>query len=214
MQSRHVYFYLFIVVLIIIIGLVFHGFLSDKDRNQDNQVITIKKTTTSGTPSIGGSFRLINHNGDVVSDKSYTGQYLIVFFGYTFCPDVCPNTLVKFSTVMDQLGEYNSRVTPLFITVDPVRDTVQVMSDYISNFHPRIEGLTGNKKQIKHIKNIYKVYGAKSRANTENLNDYIVDHSSLSYFMGTGGEYVDFFNYNMKASSIVSKIKKIITTRK
>ena len=96
MQSRHVYFYLFIVVLIIIIGLGFHGFLSDKNSNQDNQVITIKKTTSTGTPSIGGSFQLINHNGDVVSDKSYTGQYLIVFFGYTFCPDVCPNTLVKF----------------------------------------------------------------------------------------------------------------------
>ena len=214
MQSRHVYFYLFIVVLIIIIGLGLHGFLSDKNRYQDNQVITIKNTTTSGTPSIGGSFQLINHNGDVVSDKSYTGQYLIVFFGYTFCPDVCPNTLAKFSTVMDQLGEYSSRVTPLFITVDPVRDTFQVMNDYISNFHPRIEGLTGNEKQIEYIKKIYRVYGAKSKDNNGNLDDYIVDHSSLSYFMGTGGEYIDFFNYNMKPSRIVSKIKKIIGTKK
>jgi len=107
-------------------------------------VFTSSAVSTSGQALIRSDFELVNHHGDTVTDKSFSGQWQLVFFGFTYCPDVCPTTLAAMGAVLDQLGEDAAKVAPLFITVDPERDTPEVVTAYVENFGPEFVGLTGS----------------------------------------------------------------------
>ena len=116
------------------------------------------KSWSVGKAQIGGPFQLIDHNGNSVSDKTYAGKHLLVFFGFTYCPDICPATLQKVSVMMDTLGSKANNLKPLFISVDPEQDTIAQLKLYMSNFDNRITGLTGSTEQIADAVKVYRAY--------------------------------------------------------
>ena len=160
---------------------------------------------------IGGNFELVNHLGKKTTNKDFRNNFLLVFFGFTNCPDTCPNTLNNISQVMDQVNQSND-IIPLFITVDPERDTVNVLQKYLTNFHPKIIGLTGTSEQINLVKEKYKIFSKKtihSKKEEHKNHDhgkYGVDHTTIIYLMNKKGKYVVHFSPENTVSNIVEKI--------
>ena len=164
-----------------------------------------RKTPITGV-KLDGKFTLADHHGKQVTEKSWPEQYTLVFFGFTHCPSVCPTALQKISDVMDKLGT-NSLVQPLFITTDPERDDAKQMASYVSQFHPKIIGLTGRKEQIKQAIDSYKVYATKVQNPSE--SDYSMDHSSFTYLMSPEGQLLAIF----KAEDTSDKMAEIIRNK-
>ncbi|MGH7155693.1 MAG: SCO family protein [Acetobacteraceae bacterium] len=138
--------------------------------------------------AIGGPFHLVDGAGQTVTNETYRGKYMLVYFGYTYCPDVCPTTLQAMTNALDALGPKANQIAPLFITVDPARDTPAVMKRYAAAFSPRLIGLTGSPEQIARVTKEYHVYAAKDV--TGPGPDYSMDHSSVIYFMGKDGQFI------------------------
>lgn len=162
-----------------------------------------------GEALIGGPFSLLNHKGERVTDEDFRGRYMLVFFGYTSCPDVCPLGLQVMSQAMDELPEaVAEKVVPVFVTVDPERDTVQVMKDYVELFHPRLVGLTGTPEEIGVAVKAYRVYARK--AESEDTSDYLMDHSAFSYLMGEDGRYVTHFSHGVSPEEMASRIEEAV----
>ncbi len=152
---------------------------------------------------IGGPFSLVTHEGQPVTDADFRGKYMLIYFGYTYCPDVCPMELAKITRALDILEERSiplTRLQPLFITVDPERDTVEQMALYVSLFHPTLLGLTGTPEQVKQATDAYRVYSQKS-GDIES-NAYLMDHASMVLLMGPEGQFVDFFSSRETAEDI------------
>ena len=139
---------------------------------------------------IGGPFALIDHTGKLRTDEDFRGKLLLIYFGYSYCPDVCPTDLQQISLAVDGLGAAAEAVQPLFITLDPERDTPVHLADYVSLFHPRLIGLTGSAEQIRRVALAYKVYYAKYPSDNQ---DYVIDQSSFVYLVDEAGKYVGFF---------------------
>jgi protein SCO1 len=158
---------------------------------------------------IGGPFTLRDGNGQTVTDKDFRGKYMLVYFGYTFCPDVCPTTLNAVADAMDKLGPAASSVQPLFITVDPKRDTPAVVKQYAAAFGPTIEGLTGTPEEIAEVAKEYRVYYAEHRTGT-GPNDYSMDHSSVLYLMGPNGDFVAPVRADQSGGEIAVNLKKLM----
>jgi len=143
-----------------------------------------------GTASrVGGPFALEDRSGKQVTDRNFRGKYMLVYFGYTFCPDVCPTTLNEVADALDHLGSKAEQVQPIFITVDPKRDTPAVIGQYVAAFTPRLIGLTGSDEQIAKVAQEYRVYYAEHRTGP-GPNDYTMDHSSVLYLMGPDGRFI------------------------
>ena len=132
--------------------------------------------------TLGGAFSLIRQDGVAVTERDYVGRILLVYFGFTYCPDVCPTELGRIADVIDALGPAGERVTPILITIDPQRDTPAALADYVSRFHPRMQGLTGSSEQISEVTRRYRVFYA--RAQNQTMTDYLMDHSSFIYLVG------------------------------
>ncbi|MGY9056214.1 MAG: SCO family protein [Alphaproteobacteria bacterium] len=160
---------------------------------------------TSGQPLIGGRFELIDHDGKARSEKDFAGQNLLIYFGFTYCPDICPTELAKIATAIDALPA-DANVTPVFITIDPERDGVEEVKAYAEAFHPKMVGLTGSIEQIKQVTQAYRVYYAK--AGTGAGQDYLMNHSSIIYFMGKDGQYIEHFNVESTAEQITERVRK------
>jgi protein SCO1/2 len=158
---------------------------------------------------IGGPFTLVDGSGKQVSDKDFRGKYMLVYFGYTFCPDVCPTTLSAVADAMDKLGPVASRVQPLFITVDPKRDTQAVVKQYVAAFGPSIEGLTGTPEEIATVAKEYRVYYAEHRTGP-GPNDYSMDHSSVLYFMSQDGGFIAPVRADQSGDDIAANLKKLM----
>ncbi len=137
---------------------------------------------------IGGPFALVDPAGHTVTDRDLRGRYLLVYFGYTFCPDVCPTTLTAIAGALDRLGPQAAHVQPVFITVDPARDTPKVVGQYAAAFSPRILALTGAQPAIDKVAAEYRVYVARHA--DDGKGDYTVDHSSIIYLMGPDGHFI------------------------
>jgi protein SCO1/2 len=146
-------------------------------------------TGVTGGPSVGGPFTLVNDRGNTVSSEDFRGKYMLVYFGYTYCPDVCPTTLNSIAQAMDKLGAKAKQVQPIFITVDPQRDSPTVLRQYVSAFSPSLIGLTGTSAQVAAVAKEYKVYYAK-HVTGPGPNDYSMDHSSIIYLMGPDGTFI------------------------
>ena len=168
-------------------------------------------TRSAGPDSVdlvGGPFQLTDHTGRPVSDSDYDGMLKIVYFGYTYCPDICPTGLTVISDALDGLDDAAKMVKPLFITVDPERDTVGVLAEYHEHFHPRFSFLTGTAEQIATLARAYRVYYQK--AEREETSDYLVDHSTVTYLMDREGGYLGHFNHDMTSDQLVTAIRNAL----
>lgn len=160
----------------------------------------------SGVALIGGPFELVDHTGRTVTDQTWAGKPLLVYFGYTYCPDVCPTELSAMSSAMDLLnGDVD--VQPLFVTVDPARDTVQAMADYVAHFHPKMVGLTGSAEQVAAAAKAYRVYYARGPGDEES---YLMDHSSFVYLMGRDHRYLAHFPPNTEPEAMARRIRELL----
>ena len=157
--------------------------------------------------TIGGSFALEDQNGRAVTDQTFRGKWLIVYFGYTHCPDACPTALNNIADALDQLGEKRKRVAPIFITIDPARDTAKVLKEYLENFGPDFAGLTGSDAAIGSVEQEYHVYAAK---HAEPNGDYDVDHSSIVYIMDPTGRFITNFTDETDPSTIATRLKALM----
>ncbi|MDX1974552.1 MAG: SCO family protein [Rickettsiales bacterium] len=162
-------------------------------------------SVSSGKVAIGGAFSLTDQNGKRVTEQDLKGNYSLVFFGFTNCPDVCPTTLAVITSVMEQLGKVGKMLTPVFISVD-TEDDVDGMKLYLSNFHPSIVGLTGTAEEIKAAAEAYKVYYAKVEQ-PQSTKGYTMDHSAFVYFMDKEGHYIAHFSHNESAEKMIEIIK-------
>jgi protein SCO1 len=158
-------------------------------------------------PGIGGHFRLTTSAGRPVTDRSFPGKWLLVYFGYTFCPDVCPTTLNALATVLDELGPLAAGVQPIFITVDPERDTPQVIADYVKAFDPRIVGLTGAPEQIAAAAKEFRVYYKIRRLG---YDEYAIDHSSFIYVMNPQGQVIELLTGNLLDHSMAQELRRLM----
>jgi protein SCO1/2 len=164
----------------------------------------------AGVPALGGPFVLENGDGKPVSDKDFRGRYMLVYFGYTFCPDVCPTTLTAVADAMDKLGPKASRVQPLFITVDPKRDTPAVVKQYAGAFGKDVMGLTGTPAQIAAVAKEYRVYYAEHRTGP-GPNDYSMDHSSILYLMGPDGSFIAPVRADQSGDDMAAAIGRLVS---
>ncbi len=158
--------------------------------------------------AIGGPFRMTDHNGRAVTDADFRGRPMIVYFGYTYCPDVCPTGLQTLAAALDLLGGDAARVWPVFVTVDPERDTVAQMKDYVAAFHPRLIGLTGTIEQVRDIARAYRVYFRK--VTPEGSTDYLVDHSSAFYVMGKDGAFASHLTHQATPEAIAARLRTLL----
>jgi cytochrome oxidase Cu insertion factor (SCO1/SenC/PrrC family) len=153
---------------------------------------------------VGGPFALTDQAGKVRSDADFRGKLMLVYFGFTYCPDVCPTDLQAIGLTLDKLGRDADQVQPIFITVDPERDTASHLADYVALFHPRLLGLTGSADAIRKAADAYKVYYARVPLKDA---DYTVDHTAYIYLMDRDGSYLGFFPPGTSADRMVEIIK-------
>lgn len=155
-------------------------------------------------------FELIDHHGKPVSETDFAGSFLLVYFGFTHCKVVCPRSLAKLSHVLGQLGDRAKRITPLYITVDPERDTPEVMRTYLEANYPRFTGLSGTREQIDAAKNAFRVF-AERKQDPDNPEGYVVPHSAIAYLMSPDGSYCVHFTDAAEESKIIARIEMAIS---
>jgi protein SCO1/2 len=176
----------------------------------------------SSQPANRGPFSLVNHTGQAVTEKDFLGKFMLVYFGYTHCPDLCPIDLQVMVQAIDILGEQNEKVQPIFITVDPERDTVEVMTDYVRRFHPRLIGLSGTREQVAAATKTYRIRRMKffrldlgdddkdQSGATEDKSRYVVDHTASFFLVGPDGGGLMQYSRDMTAEEIAEDIQQFI----
>jgi protein SCO1/2 len=157
--------------------------------------------------AIGGPFRLVDQNGNTVTDADLKGKWSLVYFGYTHCPDACPTALNDIAIALDQLGPKREAVRSVFITVDPERDTPEVLKDYVASFDAAILALSGSPEEIARAAKAYRVYYAK---HPEPGGDYSMDHSSVIYVMDPEGRFTASFTHQSTPEEIAERLKKLL----
>ena len=159
--------------------------------------------------TIGGPFTLTGSDGTTVTDQTYRGRWLLVFFGYTSCPDVCPTTLFEIATALQKLGPDAAKVQPIFITVDPQRDTRQVLEEYTRSFDRRIVGLTGTSDQIAAAAQEYGAYYVRRHTGPAG-EDYLIAHSSYLYLMNPRGQFVRGVDAGTSADRLTEMLRELM----
>jgi protein SCO1/2 len=159
--------------------------------------------------AIGGPFVLVDHDGRTVSDRDFAGHLLLIYFGFTHCPDMCPLAMQEMAVALDALGPMAKDVQPLLITVDPERDTPETLKRYVTQFHPRILGLTGTPEQIDAAVRAYRVYAARAKGESVE-HHYSVDHTGLIYVMGKNGEYLAHFSSGTSGAAMAERLRRFL----
>jgi len=165
------------------------------------------RVLSSGTAAIGGTFTLTAADGRTVTDQTYRGKWMMIYFGYTFCPDACPTALSNMSIALQKLGTEANKLQPLFITVDPKRDSRETMAAYLQSFDPRIVGLVGTQAQTNAVAKTYRVYFERHEDGGDN---YLVDHSAYFYIMGPDGKFVDVIEGATPGDQMADKLRQLI----
>jgi protein SCO1/2 len=173
--------------------------------NEDMNPQISRSTTISA--SIGGPFSLTDQNAMPRTDKDFHGHYLLVYFGYSFCPDVCPTTLAMMADALERLGAKSARIMPVFITIDPTRDSPKVLKQYLAAFGPRFVGLTGSPSAIALAEREYRVYAAKRPLSG---GGYAMDHSGEIYLIGSDGKPVAFYDSDVDSKTLAADIAQHI----
>ena len=168
----------------------------------------------SGVASIGGPFTLTDHTGATRTDGDFRGKLMLIYFGYTWCPDVCPTAVQVMSVAINMLGEQGEEVVPILITVDPARDTPAHLAEYVKNFHPRLVGLTGSPEAVRETAKAYRVYYRKADVNADGAktegDDYLMDHSSVVYLMDRDGRYLTHFTHQSQSEEMAARIREYL----
>ncbi|MFD2470029.1 SCO family protein [Amycolatopsis silviterrae] len=166
-------------------------------------------------PTVGGGFQLVDDSGNAVTERSYFGEYLLVFFGFTNCRTVCPPALARLDRVLDELGELGElgdradQVRALYVTVDPERDTPEVLHAFLATRHPRITGLTGAAGEIEAMQKAYHVHASR----VDTTDGYRMPHSAFTYLMGPEGEYLTHFTDLVESTEITAALDAYLAVR-
>jgi cytochrome oxidase Cu insertion factor (SCO1/SenC/PrrC family) len=165
--------------------------------------------TRDSPPSIGGPFTLVDQNGRTVTDATFKGKPTVIYFGYTYCPDVCPTALLLLETAIEKLGPgADKKINAVFITVDPERDTPKLMKDYVGNFGENFYGLSGTPEQIAAAARAFRVYYQK--VPSKDGAPYLMDHSSIVYVLDRNGRFVTHFTHEAKAETIAAALGRLM----
>ena len=167
--------------------------------------------TRAATPpvTVGGSFALTAPDGSAVTDQTYRGKWLLVYFGYTSCPNTCPTALLEIAKALGTLGPDAAELQSIFITVDPQRDTLEVIAEYTQSFDPRIIGLVGNPQQTAAVAKEYGAYCVRHNTGP-GAEDYVIDHSSYLYLMDTSGQFVRAFDADTPGESVGDALRQLM----
>jgi protein SCO1/2 len=169
------------------------------------------KVETSGKALIGGPFALKDPQGKTVTDQDFRGKHMLVFFGFTNCPDICPAELQVMAASLDELGAKADKVAPIFITLDPERDTPEAVGAYVKNFGPRFIGLSGSPQDIDKTAKAYRVaYSKFVPESSDQAAGYSVDHTAFVYLMGPDGEYITHFPYGTPAAKMAETLRRYL----
>lgn len=196
------------IVLVICIGFAIFSILKmPQDPNT-----TTTANVTSNTVSIGGKFELTNQKNEIISSDDFIGKYMLVYFGFTRCPDVCPTDMAVMSEALNQLDRVAlDKIQPIFISVDPERDTPEKVNEFVSNFHPNFVGLTGDKEVVDNVVKKFRVYSEKMDSQDPADNNYMMNHSAFIYLMDRRGNYhTHFSSQNSTSTEIAEKLKFVL----
>ncbi len=170
-------------------------------------VLAMLAAAAPAAAAIGGPFNMVDQNGRPVTEHDLLGRPSAIFFGYTFCPEVCPNTLVRFGHWLKVLGPAGDRLNVVFVTVDPKRDTPRQMRDYLTSFDPRIRGFTGSAAEVDRMAKAYGVYYARV---PQRGGGYSVDHSASIYLMDAGGRFVEPIGYGESEDQALASLRRVL----
>lgn len=178
-----------------------------------NLTLCLNITVSAGKPAIGGPWSLVDLDGNLVTNKSFEGKWTLLYFGFARCPDICPSEMVKVGKVLDMLQkdhpELRKNIQPIFVSIDPARDSLKALRDYAKDFHPSYVFLTGAPQQVQAMAKKYRVY--MSKADETDDGDYLVDHSIVIYFHDETGDIADCFTQSMRPSDVVEKVVERMT---
>jgi protein SCO1/2 len=192
-----------LVPYLVALAMIAGGVLS----SESDRIAGLGRTVESGMATIGGPFALTDQYGKTRTPADFRGRFMLVYFGYSFCPDVCPTTLAEIGGAIDRLGSKKVRVVPVFISIDPERDTSSVLKDYLKSFGPNFVGLTGTVKSVQQAARGYHVY-IKKRPLTG--GNYSMDHSGVIYLMGPDGRFVTYYEDELGPDKIAEDLRKRI----
>ena len=195
---------LLIAALISFVLYLFGTFFISSNRSYNQDKIVTEVENQEGIP--GGHFKLRTHDGKIF-DTMENQDPMLIYFGFTYCPDVCPITLLTMANVLDKLE--NEKITPLFITVDPERDNEEILSNYVTAFHNKIIGLTGSISEINKVTSDWKVY-FKKEDNIDMPDNYTVNHLDIIFIANKNAEFVDFIKPNTSSEDVIKKLVKVI----
>jgi cytochrome oxidase Cu insertion factor (SCO1/SenC/PrrC family) len=185
-----------LITLLVAAGLLFYALRLTSPRDM-------------GVALVGGPFTMVNHKGETVTEKSFAGKPMLLFFGFTFCPDVCPTELQVMAAAITELGEKGKDIQPILVSIDPARDTPEVLAAYVGNFGDRFVGLTGTPEQVAEMAKIYRVFYEKQE-NKADPASYLMDHTSIIYLMGPDGKFLKHFSYTTDAGTLAKGLREAL----
>ena len=172
---------------------------------------TSPSTAEQGSPiSFGGPFSLIDHLGRSRTDRDFRGRFLLIYFGYTACPDICPTGLQTMGRALDLVGAKAERVQPMFVSIDPDRDRPEILKRYVANFHPRLIGLTGTSSQVRAVAGVYRIQRGKVALPDTQKDGYLVIHTPTTFLMGPDGKFVTLFPYTTQPDVMARVLRRYL----
>lgn len=192
-----------------LVALVFLGgvWLATGGQESGDKYAQCRKTAVAGGAQIGGAFTLVDENGATVTDRDVIDQPSLVYFGYTFCPDVCPLDNARNAEAIEILESRGDIVKPVFISIDPQRDTPEILRDFTDNLHPRMVGLTGTPEQVKAASQAYRTYFKKQEPEEGDEQFYLVDHSTFTYLVFPDEGFIEFFKRDTTPQALADGVQ-------